>query len=497
MKNKKLFYGIVVIIIIFLGIFLASVIFQNENENFENGNETIKNETETVEKEGIILKNETKGVEKKNGTLENETKVVEKEEKIPTQGFMPKILIAHSKGLTELIYDDLTQKYLKQAYYNLSNPTAVAILEDSVFVTTGDSIIRLNSSLEKEKESKTGEFGSLAASDKNIFVSANGSFIIIDKDLKRINGFQLDTYWGGTKNAHDILVHNGTAYLLDNVQFPIWIFRVNIENPKHIKIQKIEVWGTNQHLDGHWLNPELNQWLIIQSYGVQWKCGITGGQIVQIYPLGTGKGPIAREEIFGAVKDYYEIAYDKKIVNVNNFERDCYDIINVTIIKPQEVDLTIRAFSKQDNVVEDITLDKDKISYLVNGLSLEDSTTVEVYSNEKLIYNGSIYREKGFRIMDITDIPPTWAVVMDKKEKYFLAQVNTENNSVSFSNFFDLKLKDGYVYGKKFVIKQSENYLFITSENSLIVVDVEQQPKIFLSQEIENIDSIRDFALIK
>ena len=42
MKNKKLFYGVAVIIIIFIGIFLVGISFQPDTEISENGNETVE-----------------------------------------------------------------------------------------------------------------------------------------------------------------------------------------------------------------------------------------------------------------------------------------------------------------------------------------------------------------------------------------------------------------------------------------------------------------------
>jgi len=111
--------------------------------------------------------------------------------------------------------------------------------------------------------------------------------------LNELSRAKLDTDWA--KNAHDVLVHGDTAYLLDNLMFPVFLFRVNIANPGDIRItEKIDFTGINPHLDGQWLNPKLKQWLVVHSSS---RSG-GGSQSITTYPMKEGDEPIFDQTIF-------------------------------------------------------------------------------------------------------------------------------------------------------------------------------------------------------
>ncbi|MBA7510480.1 hypothetical protein ES705_02465 [subsurface metagenome] len=303
------------------------------------------------------------------------------------------LIVASQNGLANLVYNPSNQTYEKQAGIILSGITGIVRYDNHIFVSTENEVLKLDSKFEKLNSKKFGDISAIAIDNKNIFISADSSFIALDKNLEELNRVKLE-HNGWQKNAHDILIYKNTAYLLDNIMRPLFLFRVNIENPRNIQItERITFHGINAHLDAQWLNPKLTQWLVLQSYGHRGG----SGKVVHIYPM-----------------------------------------------------------------------DKDK----------EILATQEIFSHRRIPEE----KEGGLDIRGITDIPPIWAVVEDTEKKYYLAQVSSDDNKISFSNVLDLDSIHPY---RKVIIKHNDNYLFIVPKyHSLVIIDVEQQPKIVLSKDL-------------
>ena len=321
------------------------------------------------------------------------------------------LIVASQNGIVNLAYNSSTQTYEQQAEIILSGVTGIVSIDNYIFAITEDEILNLNNKLEKLNSKKFTSIGrgAIATDKKNIFISADNSFIALDKNLKELSRVRLEYNKWPEKNAHNILIYNNTAYLLDNIVWPLFIFRVNVENPKNIQItEKIEFAGINAHLDRQWLNPELNQWLVLQSYGHSG--GI--GQNVYIYPMDKGTERIASQKIF-------------------------------------------------------------------SHLRIEEA------------------KKQGFQINGITPLPPIWAVIQDPPSvwtttqdedgKYYLAQVKSENNKVSFSNLFNLE-KIGSYRGDvaSVIVRRKGDYLFIApiTGNLLQIINIKQKPKVIFSDQL-------------
>ncbi len=219
-------------------------------------------------------------------------------------------VIAHQNGLTNFSYDHSKQKHEKRTEIVLPGITGIVSDDNYFFIATKNrEILRLNNKFEKTiskkfeeisaiASKKFEEISAIATDKKNIFISTEGSFIALDKDLNelsRVKFYLRDYPFPLPKNVHDILIYKTTAYLLDNEMLPLFLFRVNIEDPKNIQItEKIKIFHINPHLEAQWLNPKLNQWLIFLSYSHMGG----GGKIVHIYPMDKGKEEWARQEIF-------------------------------------------------------------------------------------------------------------------------------------------------------------------------------------------------------
>lgn len=379
------------------------------------------------------------------------------------------IIIASQNGLVNLVYNPSNQTYEKQAEIILPNITGIVRYDNYIFVSTKNEVLRFNSKLKKSASQNVGEVGAMRADNRSIFVAANGSFIVLDKNLKELSKVELKLrLYGQKKNAHDILIYENTAYLLDNIVMPLFLFRVNIEDRKNIRItEQIHFAEIGAHLPGQWLNPTLNQWLVLLLWGHRGG----GGKDVLVYPMDRGSELLFRQRIRTVgwwELGHYEIVHDKGIVQIERV-MGAYigdKRINITLVKPQEVALTIKIFPKGSDAIytENITLDEDRPSYLVTGYSEKHPhipiSTIEIHSDEGLIHKGNFYKEKGFIVRSITNLPPIWAII-EEGGRYYLAQVESKDDEVLFSKLLEL---DDIATYRKIIIKQKNEYLFVASD---------------------------------
>lgn len=70
------------------------------------------------------------------------------------------------------------------------------------------------------------------------------------------------------KHMEDMLVHDGVAYIVDNVIMPMFLFRVDVSDPVAPSyLEVLQMWGTNQSLHQQWLTPDANRWQFLQTTG--------------------------------------------------------------------------------------------------------------------------------------------------------------------------------------------------------------------------------------
>jgi hypothetical protein len=233
--------------------------------------------------------------------------------------FSTGLIVAFSKGLINFAFNGLTGTYEKKAEviindvlrddYNTGHQF-VCMFSNYIFYNTGKQILRFNTNFEeviskkirllnlvdlerylqnmlsnlarlKEAEETSYEekrqhylkefhnhertsitIGAIATDGKNLFVAGEGSLIVYNSDLEELSRVNLEI-GPPVKNAHDILIHEDTVYLLDNIFHPIYIFKINISDINNIKITEKNYQGfPYRHLNDQWLNPSLDQWLM-------------------------------------------------------------------------------------------------------------------------------------------------------------------------------------------------------------------------------------------
>jgi len=225
---------------------------------------------------------------------------------------LPDILLESGTQLVKLAYHTQTQKYQYQTTVDLEKtsypPSSCELLALSDSIIVGKNIesrhnqeeteqflskvIKLSPSLEQLNVYECADVAAMATDGKHIFVSTEGKLVALNQDLETLDevDLKLNSWgWRGKKNAHDILIHQSIAYLLDNVVEPTYILRVDISNPSNLQIMStFEITGVNHHLTRQWINGDLNQWFIVQYYATQ----ADSGENIIILPLDLETGHI-------------------------------------------------------------------------------------------------------------------------------------------------------------------------------------------------------------
>lgn len=453
-----------------------------------------------------------------------------------TQG----LIVAFSKGLINFVFNSSTGTYeikteitvpVLSRYSDQAGHQFACILDDYIFYTTEQNILRFNSTFEEvitkklkniyteeameqalkhlaqreeagesisEEErqryltnaQKDGEgllsIGAISTNGKNIFVAAEGSLIVFNHSLEELSRVNLDMAYS-VKNAHNILVYENIVYLLDNIFHPIYIFKVNISDINNIEITEKHDLGLlfyYRHLSEQWLNPTLNQWLILGNHQ-----GPTGGnEEVVIYSMGQDDNLFSRVQTYDSRNiDYLwsmkqlEQEKEQEEEPVFNFldEESLLEEYEVCEYGDTEEIKQQKELNKKNQLKDLYKVDEARIE---ESLSIVEELKLKEGMEDNFIIPENLVLQEGFRILAITNLPPIWAVVIGKEDKFCLAKVESENHEISFSDFLDLEFELSH---EEFIIKAHDNYLFIVARSSKIlkIIDLKEQAKIVFSQE--------------
>ncbi len=297
---------------------------------------------------------------------------------------MPNILLIDKLGLQEMNYDEDLKEYEVESFYEPEKeplgPLQIELTDDFVFIRRGASIVRLNADMEIEKEVYIQEMGRMETTKDNLFVSTkNGNFISFNEDLEELSSVKLNN-----KYAHDFIIHEDVAYLLDNIMFPIYIFKVDVKNPNNIEIMKrIEISGINHHLSTHWINPELDRWMVVQTQSTR-----GGGWSSVIFYSMSKARKVNVENIFSNTFD-------------NNWEGEGYNIVTVTELPP-----TWSVIAKDNNYyLAHISIENDVLSetiYLDLGEYEYSSSNFIIKKHGNYLF---LAYKKKMQVFDISNEP--------------------------------------------------------------------------------------------
>lgn len=238
---------------------------------------------------------------------------------------LPNLILAskrHAKYYNDLVllaFDSQSQQYIELERIDLCELPILEIinLQNKIIIATFPLsyqdpdcyLIQFDLTLTEIKRKQFPNIGALTTDGQYLFVSVNGVFMILDEDWQTLSQAEL-TVWGNSKkNAHDILVVRHTAYLLDNVVLPIYVFKFDCSDRHNLKqLYRQEIHASFPHLYAQWVDTENHRWYILAVDGNRF----VPGQYLYIsessQPLIQGKFQMVRED---TIENWEYVQYSK------------------------------------------------------------------------------------------------------------------------------------------------------------------------------------------
>lgn len=323
------------------------------------------------------------------------------------------IVVVNQEGITDIAYQKTSGLFQKRTHFNIEGLIAGAVSEDAIFVATKTEVIKFDKNLQRLSSRSLKDIEKLATDSKNVFLCAENSFICLDNNLNELSRVEL-ICGGYKKNAHSIVIYNQAAYLLDNLMFPRFILKIDISDVYKMRItRQIEITGINQHLNAQWLNPQLDQWIVVQIWGHK----IGAGENLVIYSLTADKEePLAVQQIFNASRLPQEKQEGFRIMAVTpvpplwaiikdaqenpSLARLDSDAEKIEFIKIMDLNST----KKQLNNWHDTAIVKLRNNLLIFAYECENLiAAVDILREPKLLFSQSF---RDFNVRAIIDIFP-------------------------------------------------------------------------------------------
>ncbi len=180
--------------------------------------------------------------------------------------FASGMLVICSDSLTDFSYNSSKNELTRIIDIKIKNASCAVKFKNHYILYSGTEIFSFNEKGELAAQKKYSTIGSITADSNSVYLSADGFFICLDEKLNETGKADL----GIAKNAHDMMVHEKTAYLLDNLLIPMYIFKIDItETSAPVITDKYLIEGVYSHLFAHCLTADAKGWIIFQSYGHQ------------------------------------------------------------------------------------------------------------------------------------------------------------------------------------------------------------------------------------
>lgn len=205
------------------------------------------------------------------------------------------MLVICPDALTDFSYDSSKNELNKIIDIKVKNSACAVKFKNHYILYSGAEIFSFNEKGVLTAQKKYSTIGSLTADGDAVYLSADGFFICLDEKLDETGKVDL----GIAKNAHDMMTHEKTAYLLDNLLIPMYIFKIDItKTAAPVIIDKYLIEGIYSHLFAHCLTADAKGWIIFQSYGHQ----LGSGFLVNYFDnVDIKKGPYYRDYATSAI----------------------------------------------------------------------------------------------------------------------------------------------------------------------------------------------------
>ena len=156
---------------------------------------------------------------------------------------LPDLILGSRNQLHLLMFDDRTRQYVaidKKTLFDIDRHgkytiDRIARTSSYIFVVINhldargkhDSyLIQLNFTLEEVDRRIFQHIAALEIYREDVLISSEGDFIALknlNPTFNILGRVGLQTWGSSKKNAHDIFIHQNIAYLLDNIEYPVFI----------------------------------------------------------------------------------------------------------------------------------------------------------------------------------------------------------------------------------------------------------------------------------
>lgn len=209
-----------------------------------------------------------------------------------------RLIISFPNKLVSVAWDSSKKEFVPkmEVPFEPEDHHQLATIGNDIFVSTSKKILKLDNNFKQVASREFRGVKAFAADENSLFVCAEGCLIALDTRLEELSRAHLViSDRRDTKDAHDIVLLENMAYLLDNILSPIYLFRVDTANPKNLTVTaRLDYEGVNTELDCQWLDPDRDEWCVVESTRI----GAGFGQSIAVFPLTTGIKRRARQRLW-------------------------------------------------------------------------------------------------------------------------------------------------------------------------------------------------------
>lgn len=179
--------------------------------------------------------------------------------------------------LFHLTFDRQTTTYQIQAHYRpptnrqiidyATTPHSVRVLEAPNDSGTATLLVVLDETFTPAGRTTLAGAQAIATTPAVITVAGQSGVTTFDTDPTQRGKLSFPEEYSD-KDIERMLVYDQVAYLVDDVVYPLYLFRVDLSPPTAPRLlEVVPIEGINQSLGQQWLVPEADRWRFIQSTG--------------------------------------------------------------------------------------------------------------------------------------------------------------------------------------------------------------------------------------
>ena len=345
-------------------------------------------------------------------------------------------IVSSSDKIIDLKYDCSKNIFIKNSELNISEksgrPAYAIKIKNDIFVVKNNTLTKYDENFNKIKEKIYSYFGTITSDSKNIFLSADTSFICLSTDLNELSRVKYKV----NSDAHKIMIFDDNAYIIGNFNHPMFAYVASIKNLDNISITdtyKFDNW--NGYSFDQCLNVKNNQWLIFNSFSLE----LAKGQLIQLINIGTKNDKINTENFY----------YEKRYIESRRFPTEPIVINNPPSISDNKyVILSASHSDSQWLLIMDINNDAyiAKINYISEKFSLTEIKKINIKFDKSHYYDA--FSNKNLLGKRMNVVKNKIVIILCDKNIIKIYNLDTMNEigMIYLDNYNISNVSDLYVY---------------------------------------------------